>query len=156
MAPSLDFSKTSSEACCGALGGATREGVQALVGRSHPGAKLLAVVAAAVLLFLSLASGAYRISAKTVVEGAVQRVAAVPFDGYILQSMVRAGDTVQNGDTLARLDDRELKLEQTRLLSEREQLLRRQREALATKDRAQVAELRGANRTGCRGFLAGG
>jgi RND family efflux transporter MFP subunit len=121
--------------------GATREGVQALVGRSHPGVKLLALAAAAVLLFLSLASGAYRISAKTVVEGAVQRVAAVPFDGYILQSMVRAGDTVQNGDTLARLDDRELKLEQTRLLSEREQLLRRQREALATKDRAQVAEL---------------
>jgi RND family efflux transporter MFP subunit len=98
-------------------------------------------VAVAVLLFLSFASGTYRVSAKTVVEGAVQRVAAAPFDGYILQSMVRAGDTVQAGDTLARLDDRELKLEQTRLLSEREQLLRRQREALATKDRAQVSQL---------------
>lgn len=121
--------------------GAAGEGVQALVGRSHPGAKLLALAAAAVLLFLGFTSGTYRVSAKTVVEGAVQRVAAAPFDGYILQSMVRAGDSVRTGDTLARLDDRELKLEQTRLLSEREQLLRRQREALATKDRAQVAQL---------------
>jgi RND family efflux transporter MFP subunit len=121
--------------------GAARETVQALVGPSHPGAKMLALATAAVLLFLGFASGTYRVSAKTVVEGAVQRVAAAPFDGYILQSMVRAGDAVRAGDTLARLDDRELRLEQTRLLSEREQLLRRQREALATKDRAQVAEL---------------
>jgi multidrug resistance efflux pump len=48
---------------------------------------------------------------------------------------------VQKGQTLARLDDKDLRLEQTRLMSEREQLLRRQRQALASKDRAQVSEL---------------
>jgi RND family efflux transporter MFP subunit len=121
--------------------GAAREAAQTLVGPAHPGAKLLALVAALVLIFLSVATGTYRVSAKTVVEGAVQRVAAAPFDGFILQSMVRAGDTVRKGDTLARLDDRELKLEKTRLSYEHEELLRRQREALATKDRARVSEL---------------
>jgi hypothetical protein len=121
--------------------GSAREGVQALFGVGHPGLKLIALVAAAVVVFFSLTTGTYRVSAKTVVEGAVQRVAAAPFDGYILQAAVRAGDTVQKGEMLARLDDKELRLEQTRLMSEREQLLRRQRQALASKDRAQVSEL---------------
>jgi RND family efflux transporter MFP subunit len=76
-----------------------------------------------------------------VVEGAVQRISAAPFDGYISQAAVRAGDLVKQGQTLARLDDREFKLEQTRLTAEREQLLRRQRQALSTRDRAQVSQL---------------
>jgi len=33
-----------------------------------------------------------------VIEGAVQRVAAAPFDGFILQTFVRAGDTVRPGN----------------------------------------------------------
>ena len=53
--------------------------------------------------------------AKTVVEGAIQRAAVAPFDGHIAQSFVRAGDTVQAGQALARLEDRELLLEQGRL-----------------------------------------
>ena len=121
--------------------GTVRNGVQVIVGPGHPGAKLIGLVAVAVLLFFSVAKGTYRVSAKTVVEGAVQRVAAAPFDGYILQSMVRAGDTVNKDDALVRLDDRELKLEQTRLFLEREQLLRKQRQALAVRNRAEVAVL---------------
>lgn len=121
--------------------GASRKGAQVLVGAGHPGAKLIALVVIAIAVFFSLATATYRVSAKTVVEGAVERVAAAPFDGYILQSLVRAGDTVRKDEALVRLDDRELKLEQTRLLSEREQLVRRQRQALATRDRAQVVEL---------------
>jgi multidrug resistance efflux pump len=71
-----------------------------------------------------------------VIEGAVQRVAAAPFDGFILQTFVRAGDTVRSGQVLCRLDDRDLKLEQSKLNAEREQLLRKHRQALATQDRA--------------------
>jgi RND family efflux transporter MFP subunit len=66
----------------------------------------------------------------------VQRAAVAPFDGHIIQADVRAGDTVRAGQILARLDDRDLRLEQTRLSAEREQLLRRQRQALAAQDRA--------------------
>jgi RND family efflux transporter MFP subunit len=120
---------------------ALRHGTQTLVGPGHPGAKLIALVAAFVVLLFSVVSGTYRVAAKTAVEGAVQRVMAAPFDGYIQESAVRAGDTVREGDVLARLDDRDLKLEQQRLTSEREQLVRKQRQALAAKERATVAVL---------------
>jgi multidrug resistance efflux pump len=94
------------------------------------------LVVAVVLGLLSVATGTYRVNAKTVVEGAVQRVIAAPFDGYILQSAARAGDTVRKGEVLARLDDRDLKLEEERLKFEREQLSEKERPALATKERA--------------------
>ena len=114
-------------------------GARALFGPRHPGVKLLALVAGAVVLFCSLAAGEYRVSAKTVIEGEVQRAAVAPFDGYVAQSLVRAGDTVKKGQVLARLEERELKLEQTRLASEREQLMRRHRQAFAALDRASMA-----------------
>ena len=118
---------------------ALRHGAQTLVGPGHPGVKLIALVAALVLLACSVVSGTYRVSAKTVVEGAVQRVIAAPFDGYIRESAVRAGDTVRRGMVLARLDERDLKLEQQRLSFEHEQLVRKQRQALAVKERATMA-----------------
>jgi len=111
-------------------------GVQTLFGPRHAGVKLIALVAAGIVLFFSVATGTYRVAAKTVIEGAVQRAAAAPFDGYILQSFVRAGDTVRAGQILCRLDDRDLKLEQTRLMSEREQLRRKYRQALAAQERS--------------------
>ncbi len=114
-------------------------GARALFGPRHPGVKLLALVAGAVVLFCSLAAGEYRVSAKTVIEGEVQRAAVAPFDGYVAQSLVRAGDTVKKGQVLARLEERELKLEQTRLASEREQLTRKHRQAFAALDRATMA-----------------
>src|SRR5437773_2548786 len=89
--------------------------------------------------FRDLAAGECRVSAKTVMEGEVQRAAVAPFDGYVAQSLVRAGDTVKKGQVLARLDERELKLEQTRLASEREQLMRKHRQAFAALDRATMA-----------------
>lgn len=107
-----------------------------LVGPGHPGAKLVALVVAALLLVCGFVTATYRVNAKTVVEGAVQRVIAAPFDGYIRESAVRAGDTVKKGEILARLDDRDLKLEQERLRFEREQLSRKQRQALAEQERA--------------------
>jgi RND family efflux transporter MFP subunit len=119
--------------------GKLRTAAQTLVGPGHPGIKLIAMVLAGILLFFSIATGTYRVSGKTVVEGAVQRVMAAPFDGFILESAARAGDTVRRGQLLARLDERDLKLEQTRLSSEREQLLRKHRQALATADRATMA-----------------
>jgi RND family efflux transporter MFP subunit len=121
--------------------GALHSGVQTLFGPRHPGVKLIALVTAGIVAFFSIATGTYRVAAKTVIEGAVQRAAAAPFDGYILQSFVRAGDTVRVGQVLCRLDDRELKLEQTRLMSEREQLTRKHRQALAAQERSTMAVL---------------
>jgi hypothetical protein len=66
-----------------------------LFGPRHPGVKLIASVLAGLLIFFSLVSGEYRVSAKTVIEGAVQRAAVAPFDGYVAVSLARAGDTVK-------------------------------------------------------------
>ncbi len=123
-------------------------GARALVGPRHSGAKLIALSVLALILILTFATGIYRVSARSVVEGAIQRAAVAPFDGHILQSQVRAGDVVHTGDdVLCRLDDRELALEDTKLSSERDQLNRKYRQALATQDRpgmaviaAQIAE----------------
>lgn len=114
-------------------------GARALFGPRHPGAKLLAVLAVLAVAFLAVAAGEYRISAKTVIEGEVQRAAVAPFEGYIAESRVRAGDRVAKGQLVARLDERDLRLERNRLESEREQLLGRHRQALAAADRAQMA-----------------
>ena len=107
-----------------------------LLGPRHPTLKLSAVLVALAVLFLLFADGEFRVSAKTVVEGAVQRAAVAPFEGYIANAYVRAGDSVRQGQVLAVLDDRDLKLEQVKWESEKEQVSRKYREALAKHDRA--------------------
>lgn len=113
-------------------------GVRALFGPRHPGWKLIATVVLIVLVFLSIADGQHRVAATTVVEGEVQRAAVAPFEGYIAESPVRAGDVVKAGVLLARLDDKELLLERTRWEAEREQHLRKYRQALAVRDRSSM------------------
>lgn len=119
----------------------TGAGARALFGPRHPGVKLVALLVVALAAFFSLATGEYRVSAKTVIEGEVQRAVVAPFDGYIAEGLVRAGDTVKKGQVLARLDDRDLKLDETRWRSEREQLERKYRQALAAQDRSAMAVL---------------
>jgi len=116
----------------------TAEGLRMLFGPRHPGLKLIGVLALAVLIVLSLATGEHRVTARTVVEGEVQRAIVAPFEGYVAESMVRAGDVVKAGQVLVRLDDRDLKLEQARWDAEREQHLRKYRQALAARDRASM------------------
>lgn len=118
---------------------ALSDAARRVFGPQHPGAKLIAVLAFGLLAFCSLVSGDYRVSARTVVEGSVQRAAVAPFDGYIAESLVRAGDTVKKGQVLCRLDDKDLKLEQTKWVSERDQLLGKERQAMAAQDRASMA-----------------
>ncbi|MEO1204548.1 MAG: HlyD family efflux transporter periplasmic adaptor subunit, partial [Pseudomonadota bacterium] len=82
--------------------------------------------------------GTYRISAETELEGIVQRVMAAPFDGYIAESTVRAGDIVKAGDVVARLEDEELRLERQRHLSERSQYRHEYNDAYANNERSSV------------------
>ena len=112
----------------------------------HFGSQRLAWVAigAALLLvgILAVVPGRYRIAAEARLEGRVQRalVAAVP--GYLSEANARAGDLVRAGDVLARLDDRDLRLEKRKWASRKAQLELEQREALAARDRTQVSILR--------------
>lgn len=116
-----------------------RGGATALFGPRHPGLKLVSLVTVLALVVLSVASTSYRVTSKTMIEGAVQRAIVSPFQGYVAESFVRAGDTVQKGQVLARLDERELKLERMRWASEAEQMQRRYRLAAAGLDRAAMS-----------------
>lgn len=116
-----------------------RDGATALFGPRHPGLKLVALVSLLAIVLLSVVNTSYRVSAKTVIEGAVQRAVVAPFQGYVAESLVRAGDAVKQGQRLAQLDDRELKLERARWASEAEQMQRRYRQAAAGQERAAMS-----------------
>lgn len=92
---------------------------------------LAALLLLALLVFLPVP---YRVSAKTVTEGEIQRVAAAPFEGFLSASFVRAGDTVAKGQPLAQLDDHELRVERAKWASERDQYDNKLREAMAGHD----------------------
>ena len=109
--------------------------LQGVFGPRHPGAKLATVLGVVALLWVTLWQTDHRISARTVIEGATQLARVAPFDGYIAQGLVRAGDTVRKGQPMARLEDRDLKLERTRWAAEVEQAQRKFQVAMAQADR---------------------
>jgi multidrug resistance efflux pump len=119
------------------LRNAWRRQLAKLMDRGHLSLKTGVLAVAGLLLFLAFARGDFRIDAEAKLEGTVQRVVVAPFDGYIAEAPVRAGDIVERDQLLARLEDRDLKLEYAKWSGERAQLLRSQREALARHERAE-------------------
>jgi Barrel-sandwich domain of CusB or HlyD membrane-fusion/GAF domain len=95
--------------------------------------------AASLLLLLAvtvLAEIDYRVSAKMVIEGEIQRAAVAPFNGFVAESHVRPGDIVKQDQLLATLDDSDLQLERHKWKSEYEQANRKLRDAMAKHDLA--------------------
>ena len=111
-----------------------RRFLAAVMGPRHLLWKAGALAAALLLALLVLLPVPYRVSAKTVTEGEIQRVAAAPFEGFLAASFVRAGDTVAKGQPLAQLDDHELRVERAKWASERDQYDNKLREAMAAHD----------------------
>jgi multidrug resistance efflux pump len=104
-----------------------------LVWKAGAGAVLLAAVA---LLLVPVAD---RVTAATVIEGRLRQVVTAPFQGFVAQVLVRPGEPVRAGQLLARLDDRDLLLEQARYRSERDQAAGKLRQAMAERDPAALA-----------------
>jgi multidrug efflux pump subunit AcrA (membrane-fusion protein) len=80
-----------------------------------------------------------RVNANLVIEGRTRQLLTAPFDGFVAQALVRPGHVVSVGQPMARLDDRDLKLEQSRYRSEAAQAATRLRAAMAERDAAAVA-----------------
>jgi hypothetical protein len=89
-------------------------------------------------LFLAFATGPFRVTAKASLEGAILRAAVAPFDGFVREAPVRAGDVVEAGALLARLEDRDLRFERLKWRSELQKLEQRQRDAMAKADRVNI------------------
>ena len=117
------------------------EGLTALLGAGRPALKLGAICAVALVLALAFAKSEHRVTARSVVEAEVQRAAVAPFEGFIREAPVRAGDIVKSGDLLAALDDQDLLLDRSKWRAERDKLLQRQRDALAKHKRTDLVVL---------------
>jgi RND family efflux transporter MFP subunit len=131
LAPALALHDTASRSLWQHARDSGRSGLQAIAGPRRPGLKLAAVLAGVALLVAVVWPVTYRVGAPATVEGRVQRAAVAPFDGFIQESAVRAGDRVKAGDLLARLDDRDLRLEEAKWQAQAEVAERKAREALA-------------------------
>lgn len=115
-----------------------RDTARQLVGPGRVGLKIGVGCVSGLLLFLALAHGDYRIVADSVIEARMLRATVAPFDGYIAEAPARAGDRVREGDLLARLDDRDLRLQRARWSSEIAQLEKEIRQARAERNVANV------------------
>lgn len=112
-----------------------------LTRRGHATWKLGAATVALAVVLLAVSTQDYRVTAKAVIEGLVQRAAAAPYDGFVAESRVRAGQQVQAGDVLAALDDRDLRMEHARWQGEVDQATQKYRDAMAKRERAGAAVL---------------
>ena len=115
-----------------------RQLVTNLLGPRHTGLKLGALASVALVAFLTFATGDYRITADASLEGKVQRAIAAPMRGFVSNANVRAGDIVKEGQVLASLDDRDLRLERLKWTSQKSRRNNEYSEALAAHDRAKV------------------
>jgi len=136
LGPLVDLQLARERSLAAHAGAALRDFWAGLVGPRHAGRKLWVGLALVAALFLGLAKGDYRVPAQARIEGVVQRSITAPFQAFVREAPRRAGDRVRRDELLARLDDRDLRLEQSRLAAQREQHAKQYREAMAKRDRA--------------------
>jgi RND family efflux transporter MFP subunit len=114
------------------------EQLRRILGPGYLLRKLILLAILGLVIFFSLFEIDYRVTAPTSIEGEVQRAVAAPFNSYIKEASVRPGDVVEKGALLCLLDDRDLKLERLKWVTEKEQLTKQYHEAMAKHDRAQI------------------
>jgi biotin carboxyl carrier protein len=113
-----------------------------LFGPGHLWRKLFAVVLIAAAAALSLVKDAYKVDANAQIEGLVLRAVVAPYDGFIKESVARAGDAVKEDQVLATLEDRDLLLERLKWVTERQQRLYEYDKALAGRQPAVINVVR--------------
>ena len=131
VGPILEEKRKNDRLVIGKIGEALATQVRRLVGPRHTVRKMIVGGLLLLALFFTFATGQYRVTAKTVLEGQIQRAIAAPYRGFIAAAEVRAGDLVREGQVMCTLDDRDLRLEHSRWSSEREQYLLEHRRSMA-------------------------
>jgi RND family efflux transporter MFP subunit len=142
VAPALELKRFDERPLRRKSADSARKSLAELFGPRHLKLKVAAACVAAVLVLGSVLDGEYRVSAPATIEGATSQVIAAPIAGFIKSSDVRAGDTVKEGQVLARLDDRSLQLELKKWLGEENKVKKAYQEALAKRARTELSILR--------------
>ena len=109
-----------------------------LIGPRYVARKLIVLAIVAVVALFCIYDSDYRLAADARIEGSERRIVAAPFDGYLSSAAHRAGDVVDSGAQLAALDERDLRLERLKWVSQRARLQSQRQEALGKRDRAQL------------------
>jgi multidrug resistance efflux pump len=134
--PVLRLKAESQKLIAGRVAAVAHDAFRALFGPRHPAAKVAAITIVLAIAVLALWKSDFRVTAKSVLEGSIQRAAVAPFQGFIKQAPAKAGDIVQAGQLLASIDDRDLRSDVMKWESERQKNIQRERDALAKHDRA--------------------
>ena len=92
-----------------------------LLGPRYLGRKLAVLIIAGLTALFMTWKGTYQVTADATIEGAIERSIVAPFDGYLRTAPHRAGDTVEAGEIVAALDERDLALERLRWMTEKRQ-----------------------------------
>jgi hypothetical protein len=116
-----------------------------LVGPRHTALKLWAGIIGLALLFFSVVNGDFMVTADASLEGRVQRAITASMQGYVIEARARAGDVVRKGSLIAALDDRDLRVERQRLVSQAAQQEGERRQAVAEGNRARARILEAQN-----------
>lgn len=109
-----------------------------LVGPRHAALKFWVGLTVLSVAFFSVVDGDYMITSDASLEGTVQRAVTAAMQGYIVEARARAGDIVRKGDLLAAMDDRDLRLERQKALSQWAQQEGERRQAIAEGNRARA------------------
>ncbi len=109
-----------------------------LLGAGYLGRKIAVIAIAALVLFFSTVTSTFRVTTDATLEGRIQRMLVAPYDGYIAEANIRAGDKVSRGQVLAKLDDRDLRLELEAWASRKKQYLAERQRVVANHDMAQA------------------
>ncbi len=119
-----------------------RAQVVRLIGPGYIGRKLAAAAIIAAAVLLTFMEGDFRVKADAQIEALVRRAIVAPYDGFIKDADARAGDRVEEGGTLASLEDRDLLLERLKWVTERQQHAFEYDKALAARQPAIVNVIR--------------
>lgn len=138
LGPLLDVKRKDDRWIGKKIGDSAHQQLKNLIGPHHTALKLTVSSLLFLLLFFTFASGDYRVTADARLEGTVQRSIAVPVAGYVVEAEARAGDIVNQGDTLFILDDRDLRLERFKWVSQKLKSTREYSEAMADHNRAKA------------------
>lgn len=138
LAPVMQLQQRQNESLWAHVKRGARHALSRIGDSTYPGVKLILAGTLLLIALLAIITIDHRVGAPAVVEGAVQRSAVAPFDGFIESAPARAGDVVSKGQLLARLDDKDLTLERARWQAEYEVAQRKTQEAMAKGDRVEL------------------